>query len=127
MGLAGFSSRRLLAALCYIRPALGRPKDMMTPLAKQALRGWKRLAPGFSRLPLAWEMIAGLAMQLLANDRYMCAAGVLLCVIFYLRPGEMHKLRVRSLTAPLPSAGPGHLHWAVALHDHDSEDSMPSV
>jgi hypothetical protein len=125
-GDGGYVGSRLLAALSYIRPELGRPCDMGVHRAKQALRGWKRLAPGFSRLPLPWEVVAGVAMLMLSEGLWVEAMGVLISVIFYLRPGELVRLQVRSLVPPLLLAGPGHRHWTLIMHEQEHEGSKAS-
>jgi len=47
-------------------------------------------------------------------------------VIFYLRPGELVCLRVRSLVPPLLAAGAGHRHWTLIMHEQEDEFSKSS-
>jgi len=117
---------RLIAALSCVRPELGRPRDLQIPRAKQALRWWKRLAPGFSRLPLPWEVVCGLAMLMFSEGQWAEAVAVVASVVFYLRPGELARLLVRSLVPPLASAGPSHVRWTLVMHEQESEFSKPS-
>ena len=116
----------LLAAVSYLMPELGRPRELDLPKSKQCLRGWRRMAPAAGRLPLPWELIAGMAMDLLARDQAAAAMALVVSVVFYLRPSELLGLRVRNLTPPLRGAGPTHKCWSLSLHEHLSEDSRPS-
>jgi hypothetical protein len=125
-GHQAFVGNTLLAAVCWRRPAWGRPKDAVLPRCKQALHGWRRLSPAASRLPLVWEMIAGMAMMLIGSNRWELGAALLIGTVFYLRPNELLGLRVRSLVAPLPEAGPAHCRWTLLLHEYVDEESLPS-
>jgi hypothetical protein len=125
-GEHSFVGSRLLSALSFVRPSLGRPRDMCVPLAKQALRGWKKLAPGSSRSPLPWEFICGIAMLQIAQGQWDVALAILIGTVFYLRPGELLGLRVRHAVPPLPEAGPRHRRWSLVLHEFAGEGSRPS-
>jgi len=93
---------------------------------EQALRGWKRLAPGFSRLPLPSVVVAGVAMLMLSVGLWVEAKRVLNSVIFYLSQGEWVRLRVRSLMTPLSAVGPGHQLSTLIMYVQENEFSRPS-
>ena len=48
---------RLLSAACFLHPRLGRQHGQWLCGSRQALRGWSRLTPKRSRLPLPWEIV----------------------------------------------------------------------
>ena len=48
---------RLLSAVCFLHPRLGRQHGRWLCGSRQALRGWSRLIPKRSRLPLPWEVV----------------------------------------------------------------------
>ena len=122
-GDAAYVGNRLLCALCWKRPSLGRPKDVDLPHAKLALRGWKRVAPGAGRLPLTWELVCGAAMWALSLRRHHLALVLLLSTACYLRPSEMRRLRVQDVIRAIPQAGPAHRFWGVNMHQFVDEDS----
>jgi integrase len=125
-GERSYLGNTLLAALSFSRPGLGRPKEMPLPRAKQALRGWRRMAPAAGRLPLVWELVCGMAMHFIAVGRSDLAFAMLIQTVFYLRPSELLRLRVGSVTAPNRLASASHHRWAISLHDFESETSTPS-
>lgn len=84
--------------------------------ARQALRGWRRLEPPRSRLPLPWAVVARTANWLFANQLREEAILVLAMFVTYMRPSEPFKLLARHIVPPCPTAGLGHRHWALTLH-----------
>lgn len=90
----------------------------------EALRGWKWLAPSFSRRPLAWELVCGIAMVLHAPHKERVAVGVLICVVFCLRLGELLCVQDRSVTPPLLRWP--FTQWTISLHEHEGEHSRLS-
>ena len=125
-GERSYLGNTLLAALSFSRPGVGRPKEMPLPRAKQALRGWKRMAPAAGRLPLVWELVCGMAMHFIAVGRSALAFAMLIQTVFYLRPSELLRLRVGSVTTPNRLAGASHHRWTISMHDFVSEESTPS-
>ena len=123
-GEQAFVGNTLLAALCYRRPAWGRPRDIALPRAKRSLQGWRRLSPAASRLPLVWEIVAGMAMLQLQSKQAAgehLACGMLIATVFYLRPSELLRLKVASVVPPLPAAGPAHQRWTLLMHEFVDE------
>eukprot|EP00971_Amphidinium_carterae_P320701 6374256-Amphidinium_carterae.1 len=62
-GRRGYQSSQLLAALGYILPMLTRGAPQLVR-ARQAARGWLKLSPNHSRLPIPWPAVAGIIHQL---------------------------------------------------------------
>eukprot|EP00435_Cladocopium_sp_Y103_P055837 s653_g18.t1 len=75
------------------------------PRSKRAMKGWKKVMPSQSRLPLPRTNAFGLAMELAAAGRKSMALKVIVDFILYLRPGEGLGLTGRNIVAPVRSAG----------------------
>ncbi|CAK0790753.1 unnamed protein product, partial [Prorocentrum cordatum] len=113
----------LLAALTYCRQDLS-PKAPELPRARRALLGFSRAAPNRSRWPLPWPFVALIADALIGRGHWAAAAATLLCFVFYTRPSELLRLRVKGAVPP-PRGGPRALAlWALLLTA--SENSAPS-
>ena len=109
-----------VAALEWQYPQIGRFGDVKLPLSRQSLKGWRKLAPSMTRLPMADPLASTIAIRLSCRSRAM---GLALCVMrcTYFRPGELFKLKCRSIVPP----SLGTL-WAFTLHDFDPDDLNPS-
>ncbi len=60
---------KLIAALGYFRPEIkGLSKSGLLPRVRLAMQGWTRVAPGHTRLPLPWPVLAGLAVVMLSMN-----------------------------------------------------------
>jgi hypothetical protein len=105
----------LVAAVGFFLPYLSKRGGGRLPLTGQALRGWKVLCPPRSRLPLPWEVVALLVMELLDRGSKEIALCLLVTFELYLRPGEPHKLRVADLIRPL-SEKTGRDQYAFVLN-----------
>ncbi|CAK0868669.1 unnamed protein product [Prorocentrum cordatum] len=119
MFLEGAASHRgsfLSAALKAPLPTLGRRGERQLPRARRALVGWQRLCPGFSRPPLAWAVVRGVATWLLQRGIPLmglwCVVGACLC----LRPGE--SLAPRGMDF-LPPTGQGAPTWSVHIRSRE--------
>ena len=84
-----------------------------TLFSLQTIKGWKRLAPGRTRLPLLMVVIL-LCYRLVLAGHWSKAVAVLLCFTAYLRPSEPFTPRGKQLVPPVP--GTRHRHWVVILH-----------
>lgn len=73
--------------------------------SRKALRGWRKLKPPKSRLPLPKPVTWAIAMRLLFKEEKEMALAVLLAFDVYLRPGETSELRVHNLVKPVIGAG----------------------
>ena len=50
---------------------------MEVPRPKQAMRGWRRLGPSFSRFPVPTELVAAVAVVLLGRNMFSAAVTIL--------------------------------------------------
>ena len=107
---------KAVAATVFFRSKFGRGKACQLDGARQALRGWRRLEPPLSRLPLSWPILAMLINEMVRLG--FREAGVVTALMFftYFRPSEPFKLRVKDLVPPTPQAGGSHKLWSLTLH-----------
>ncbi|CAK0822825.1 unnamed protein product, partial [Prorocentrum cordatum] len=117
---------QMLAALQWSDPRLGRDGGARLPGARQSLRGWKVLTPPLTRLPLPEEVVAALACELVSMGLWEAAACVVLSMVFYMRPGEWGRVRVKHAIAPRASGSQALRQWALVLHPRDGEEARPS-
>jgi integrase len=107
---------KTLAAVMYFRKEFSRNAGARLLGARQAIKGWRKLAPPKSRLPLPWEVVAMIANHFVRTQRWEAAVLTLLIYHCYLRPGEAFRLRCRDLIAPVKEAGASHSRWSLTLH-----------
>ena len=101
--------KSLLAALAFEDPDLGRRGQGRLPQPRAALRGWRRLAPPPGRLPLPFELVAGLAHVLHGSGKPLQALAVVFVAVCYLRPSELIRLEVRNVIPPLAVGSESHV------------------
>jgi len=87
--------------------------------ASQALKGWRRLAPPQSRMPLPYEVVTLLALDAVHQGRVEIALVLLLNFVLYLRPGEFETLRVGDIIRPVKKGGPIYQFWSILLHPQE--------
>ena len=109
-----------MAAVIWKYPQFGRHGSVGLPLSHQSLKGWRKLAPSMTRLPMSDALVSTIAMRVALRHRGM---GLALCVMraTYFRPGEVFRLKCRNLVRLS-----GGLLWALTLHDFDPDDPRPS-
>lgn len=90
-GLA--KAQRVLAAILFMNPIVGRGARGKLPQASQALEGFRRLVPPRARQPFPLVVIAMLAHSLMEGGEVDAAHGMLLSFELYLRPGELSGIR----------------------------------
>ncbi|CAK0896604.1 unnamed protein product [Prorocentrum cordatum] len=115
----GSEVAKLLSAVLWARPALGRPLRVVLPRSSRALLGWKRKRPGHSRPPLPWLVLCGvLEILLLKREVAMACA---LCLMFhcYLRPGELLAMKAFQLVPPAAGLQGGFRWWTLLLHPEE--------
>jgi len=110
---------KLFASVLFFRHQCSKEAGGAMPSSRRALRGWRKLAPPHSRLPLAYEVIALFVNFLLAVGLREVALVVLLSVELYLRPGEAFTLRAIDLVPPFRRRV-AHEFWALTLHAAES-------
>ncbi|CAK0886886.1 unnamed protein product, partial [Prorocentrum cordatum] len=110
---------RLKAVLHHYHPRLLVAKGL--PGFARALRGWRRLVPPRSRLPLLWEVARAEASRLAANP---CAARlVAVMFVFCLQLVELTSPAGRQVVPPSRAAG--HDAWPLVLFP--MEKKTPSI
>ncbi|CAK0816959.1 unnamed protein product, partial [Prorocentrum cordatum] len=110
-----------LAAVKYFRPQFAKSGGLSLPRSAQALKGWKRLAPGRARLPLPWEVVALIALELLLTGFWAMAAWTIITFRCYLRPSELQRVTAEMLVPPVP--GTRVANWAIVLRPSEEEIS----
>ena len=87
--------------------------------SRRALRGWRKLVPPRSRLPLPKMVAYGVAMRLLFQGEREAALLVLLSFDTYLRPGEALDLLKKNLVQPVAGAGTQYRHYTVVVREEE--------
>ena len=87
------SGARLQAALEHHRPEAIREGQLHLPRFKRAMKGWRRLAPTQSRLPMIEFVKSAISAVLLETGRKEMALFNELSFSTYARPGELLKLK----------------------------------
>ena len=101
---------RLFAGMMHVLPETRRHGVLLR--ASRALKGWRRKCPGFSRRPLPFCVWAAICHILIARNKGLLAAMVLMAFQTYMRPKELLGLRVAHL---LPPTGSITLDWSVLI------------
>ncbi|CAJ1387216.1 unnamed protein product [Effrenium voratum] len=111
----GFSSAQyVVAAALFFCPHLRSPRQMMLPMTKQCLQGWRKLDPPLSRLPLPHEVVCLMAEHSIKKSKIEEGLMMHLAMEAYLRPGELNKIRVGDVVPPV--AGSKKPQWSLVLH-----------
>jgi hypothetical protein len=107
---------KLLAAIKFIVPSLYPTQTTQFPRAQRALRTWQARRPPAQRIPFPWLGLTAVIGYLCFKSKIPSALVLLIQFHTYLRPGICDALRVDQLVAPHPTAGIGHLNWALHLY-----------
>lgn len=94
------------------------------PKSQQAMKGWRRLCPARSRLPVPYEVVCLLSQVALKSGKGELAIALQLMFLLYLRPSEITTLRVQDIVPPVKTRGRRYPHYAVLLHP--TEAGIPS-
>ncbi|CAK0902508.1 unnamed protein product [Prorocentrum cordatum] len=113
------AGQKLFASVLFF---LGLTKAAGSPMARarRALRGFRRLAPPTSRLPLPFELPAALVNYLVSVSKLEAALVLWLSFELYLRPSEPYHIRATDLVRPARGRL-GHDSWSVTLHAAETE------
>lgn len=111
-----------VAAITHFRPDLKGPHGL--PRTQQALKGWRKLCPPRSRMPLPFEVVALLATHAYKKKLVEVALVLLLNFFLYLRPTEYRGLRVGDVVKPLKRGRGAYKWWSFLLHP--TELGVPS-
>ena len=88
------------------------PRQQFLPNAKEALAGWKKLAPGGMRLPAPEEFVFDFATLALEQNHVDIAFAIVLQYDTYIRPSECLGLSCRNVGYP---AGGRYDAWSLVL------------
>ena len=119
-GASASQGQKMLAALLWREPWLGRLAGGRMSRCRQALRGWRRIQPPGARLPIPYPVVHAIAMRFFHAKQPEFALLTLVMVELYARPSEPFRLRGRDVVAPVPGAGPAHAHASVVLHPFEA-------
>jgi integrase len=117
-GAPGTDASKLLAALGHQRQDLSRGATQLVR-AHQAARGWRKLSPAKSRLPLP-KLVLVLILNSMIRLGYVVAAHTtMLTFALYLRPSETLRILVRHLVAPVRTGRQKSKFWSIVLHPQE--------
>ncbi|CAE7489577.1 unnamed protein product, partial [Symbiodinium natans] len=109
---------RLMAAILHRFPQFGRLGDQKLPRAWRALKGYRRLTPGKSRLAYPLALWAAFAVELKRLGCLRMALFMLLAVSTYARPSELLRAKVVSLVRPARGITSS---WSLLLAPEEEE------
>ena len=126
-GYGGGEASRLIAAWQDRFPEYGRQGMWSLPHAQRAAKGFRRLAPTRSRLPLPLAFACAIAMVALAEGEWLEAVAWLVMFVAYLRPSELLTLESQHIVPPPPrDLGAGVKHVSILVRPMESRSSVPS-
>ena len=108
----------VFASVLYFAPKLSKSGGGRMVKTRQALRGWKRLAPSGSRLAMPFEVMALIVVTLMEWELREEALLVLLTFEMYYWLGEPHTIRAADLIPPVRGSGLG-AKWSLVLHPRE--------
>jgi hypothetical protein len=109
-----------LAAMGYVSPLLTRGAPELTR-AHDACRGWRKLAPQKTRLPLPLGLTCALINQMMKANQAVQAEALAVTFAFYLRPSVTLGLRVEDVVPPPRGARGAKRKWSLILHPQECE------
>ncbi|CAJ1460170.1 unnamed protein product [Effrenium voratum] len=109
----------LVAAIVYFNHELKSPNTSLLPRVRQSLKGWRKVAPQRSRLPVPWEVTCLLVEEALAQRLCSIAIHLLLMFTLYLRPSEALRIRVCDVLRPVMGRGAVFQQWGFVLHPEE--------
>ena len=116
------SAMGVFAAVLFYHPMCGKASGATMHRCRQSMRGWKRLAPSRSRLPLPYEAVSAVANYLFQKNRFESAVALMVILEFYLRPQDLFRIRAADLVPPLAFRATGL--WSMTLNPY--EELTPS-
>ena len=122
-GYASAEGSKTLCAMMHFDHRLRKEGPFKLTRAPRALVGWRRAAPGSSRLPLPLALAEGMVMAMLSKQLRTAALYVATLFALYLRPSEGLALKGRDIVEPVAVAGDQHVHLLVIVRN--SEDKIP--
>ncbi|OLQ10494.1 hypothetical protein AK812_SmicGene5815 [Symbiodinium microadriaticum] len=110
------------AAVIFNRP--GSKGLAAMPMAQQSMKGWRKLCPPRSRMPIPFEATCLLVQRAVECGRKEVGLVVILIFLLYLRPSEPFRLRVQDIVRPIRKAAGPYKKYAILLHP--TEMGIPS-
>lgn len=107
---------KLLASVTWMLPHLSRASGARMALTRQAIKGWIKLCPHGSRLPLPYCVVMLIVNYLVGKGLLEAAVLTWLEVETYCRPSEPLRLRCRDVVAGAAGAPPPHHLTSLVLH-----------
>jgi hypothetical protein len=87
------AGQKLKAAIEFVRPEAMRKGELHLPRFKRSLKGWRKLAPSQTRLPMIEFVKSSISAIMLHTGHRMMALFNELTFSTYARPGEMMKIQ----------------------------------
>ena len=112
-------AEKYLAAITYNRTDVARAPKEALARTRRAVKGFVKLAPHRSRIPLSWEWVTGIAVKLLMEKEWEAAVMLLLIFDTYARPSAITRMRTEDLLAPVRATGLQR--WALLLSPQERE------
>lgn len=118
-GFPGHRGDKIMAAVMHRHPEFGRQGSLKLPHAWRSLKGWRRLAPGASRLAYPLAVWAAICCEMRRKDQLQMALFTMIGLSSYSRPGELLRCRVCDLVRPSPTITE---HWALLLNPEEKPE-----
>lgn len=99
-GLQSYKADRLIAAVLHNYPDYGRNGSRNLPRVWRAIKGFRKLCPGKSRLAYPLAVWCAIATRMKQLGRLRMALFLVVAISSYARPSELLRLRVFSLVRP---------------------------
>lgn len=103
-----------MAAIVFSVPWL--KNQAALPEALQSMKGWRKLCPRRSRMPLPFEAVCLVVQKAVQEQRVEIGLVLLLSFFLYLRPMEAFRLRVKDIVKPVKRGGSSYGHYSFLLH-----------
>ena len=111
---------RMVTALLWAMPQLGRPLQTVLPSTSAALSGWRRLVPTCSRPPVPRMVMWGIADAMLGFGDALGALAVVTLFETYLRPSELLALLGFQILVPVRGS-PTAVHVGICIRAAELE------
>ncbi|CAE7224534.1 unnamed protein product [Symbiodinium sp. CCMP2592] len=116
MGHPAHRGDKVLASVMHRHPDFSKLGAKKLPHAWRSLKGWRRLAPGQSRLAFPLAVWAALACELRRMHQLRMAIFLLIGLSSYSRPSELLRVTVACLVAPSRRVTD---HWSLVLNPEE--------
>lgn len=110
------TAQYIVASVVYFNPSLKAPNMQLLPRVKSCLKGWRKLAPGRSRLPVPWEVVCLLVDFAMKENKAHFAIHMLMMFTMYMRPTEALRVRCIDVVKPTGRRGQPYRNWTFVMH-----------